>query len=478
MQAMTDISTINIPDHEIKKQLGEGGMATVYLAIHKRLQREVALKIMNPDTASNKAFQKSFVAEGRIVAKLEHPNIVTIYDIDQKNGHFYMSMEVLRKGSLKERLANGKLPISNALRVTAQMADALHYAHSKKYIHRDIKPANIMFRQDGSAVLTDFGIAKIQGTAGEMTQMGYISGTPFYMSTEQGTGSHDMDNRADIYSLGVVFYEMLTGDKPYTGTDTVAILYQHVHADIPTLTGENSVFQSILDKALAKKPDDRFNTIREFSEALYEASKTDAETLLMVPALSSEKIIIQEKPIWPWLVAIAVIGISSIAGTYYYSVSTEEQRIAQEQEKLQQQQQQQAIEQARLKKERETERKLLDAEKRAENYRQEAIRKSMIDDKIKNLLDRAQMLESKRRFFNFSNWSQGCKDYLKSIDGPYDPKNSSENSYKEILALSPDHNKASEALARLKKNRTLSFTGCDDYKSEIEESDTVDKMFD
>ncbi|MCK5812769.1 MAG: serine/threonine protein kinase, partial [Cocleimonas sp.] len=335
-------------------QLGEGGMATVYLAIHKRLQREVALKIMNPDTASNKAFQKSFVAEGRIVAKLEHPNIVTIYDIDQKNGHFYMSMEVLRKGSLKERLANGKLPISNALRVTAQMADALHYAHSKKYIHRDIKPANIMFRQDGSAVLTDFGIAKIQGTAGEMTQMGYISGTPFYMSTEQGTGSHDMDNRADIYSLGVVFYEMLTGDKPYTGTDTVAILYQHVHADIPTLTGENSVFQSILDKALAKKPDDRFNTIREFSEALYEASKTDAETLLMVPALSSEKIIIQEKPIWPWLVAIAVIGISSIAGTYYYSVSTEEQRIAQEQEKLQQQQQQQAIEQARLKKERET----------------------------------------------------------------------------------------------------------------------------
>jgi type II secretory pathway pseudopilin PulG len=475
---MTDISTINIPDHEIKSQLGEGGMATVYLAVHQRLQREVALKIMNPDTASNKAFQQSFMTEGRIVAKLEHPNIVTIYDIDEKNGHFYMSMEVLRKGSLKERLANGKLPISNALRVTAQMADALNYAHNKKYIHRDIKPANIMFRQDGSAVLTDFGIAKIQGTTGEMTQMGYISGTPFYMSTEQGTGSHDMDHRADIYSLGIVFYEMLTGDKPYTGTDTVAILYQHVHADIPTLTGENSVFQSILDKALAKKPDDRFNTIREFSEALYEASKTDAETLLMVPALSSEKIIFVKKPIWPWLVAITVIGVSSIAGTYYYSVSTEEQRIAQEQEKLQQQQEQQVIEQTRLEKERETERKLLDAEKRAENYRQEAIRKIMDKDKIKNLLDRAQMLENKRRFFNFSDWSEGCKDYLKSIDGPYDPKKSSESYYKEILDISPDHSKASEALARLTKNKTLSFTGCDDYKSEIEESDAVDKMFD
>ena len=474
---MTDISTINIPDHEIKSQLGEGGMATVYLAVHKRLQREVALKIMNPDTASNKAFQNSFITEGRIVAKLEHPNIVTIYDIDAQNGHFYMSMEVLRKGSLKERMANGKLPVSNALRVTAQMADALNYAHNKGYIHRDIKPANIMFREDGSAVLTDFGIAKIQGTTGEMTQMGYISGTPFYMSTEQGTGSHDMDHRADIYSLGIVFYEMLTGDKPYTGTDTVAILYQHVHADIPTLTGENSVFQSILDKALAKRPEDRFNTIREFSEALYEASKTDAETLLMVPALSPEKIIIEKKPIWPWLVAIALIGVSSIAGTYYYSVSTEEQRIAQEQEKLQQQKDQQAIEQARLKEKQVTERKLLEAEKRADEYRRNAERERMDKDRITILLDRAQMLENKRRFFNFSHWSQGCKDYLKSIDGPYDPKESSESSYDEILDISPDHSKASEALARLKKNKTLSFTGCDDYKSEIEESDAVDKMF-
>ncbi len=474
---MTDISSINIPDHDIKKQLGEGGMATVYLAVHKRLQREVALKIMNPDTASNKAFQKSFVTEGRIVAKLEHPNIVTIYDIDAQNGHFYMSMEVLRKGSLKERLANGKLPISNALRVTAQMADALHYAHQKGYIHRDIKPANIMFREDGSAVLTDFGIAKMQGTTGEMTQMGYISGTPFYMSTEQGTGSHKMDHRADIYSLGIVFYEMLTGDKPYTGTDTVAILYQHVHADIPTLKGENSVFQPILDKALAKNPDDRFNTIAEFSEALYEASKTDAETLLMVPALSSEKIIIEKKPIWPWLVAIVVIGISGVTGTYYYSKSTEEQRIKIEQEKLQEQKKQQAIEQARLEKERETERKLLEAQKKAAQYQTAAVQKSINEDKIKNLLDHAQVLETKRRFFDFSDWSQGCKDYLKSIDGPYDPKDSSESNYKEILKINPEHSKATEALAQLKKNRTLSFSGCDDYKSEIEESESVDSLF-
>lgn len=474
---MTIISDLHIPDHEIKKQLGEGGMATVYLAVHHRLQREVALKIMNPDTASNKSFQKSFIDEGRIVAKLEHPNIVTIYDIDTKNGFFYMSMEVLRKGSLKERLANGKLPISNALRVTAQMADALSYSHKKGYIHRDIKPANIMFREDGSAVLTDFGIAKMQGTTGEMTQMGYISGTPFYMSTEQGTGSHEIDHRADIYSLGIVFYEMLTGDKPYTGTDTVAILYQHMHGDIPKLTGENVIFQPILDKALAKNPNDRFNAIEEFSQALYDASKTDAETLLMVPALSSEKIIIKERPVWPWLVAIAVIGISGVVGTKYYTKSTEEQRIALETQQLEQQKIAYAKQQKQLEEKQETERKLLEAEKKAEEYRLQAERKRMDEDKINNLLKLAQLREEKRRFFDFSGWSQGCKDYLNSIDGPYDPKDSSEIHYKKILSISPHHDKATEALDRLKKNRTLSFTGCDSYQSEIETSTEVDALF-
>ena len=279
---MSKISTIDIPEYEIKRQLGDGGMATVYLAIHKRLQREVALKIMKPEIASNIGFQNSFMSEGRIVAKLEHPNILKIHDINKKNGYFYISTEVLRKGHLKRRLLNGKLPLSNILKITLQIADALSYAHQQGYIHRDIKPANIMFRENGDAVLTDFGLAKMQGTTGDMTKMGYIAGTPFYMSPEQGTGSSKIDQRADIYSLGIVFYEMLTGDKPYTGMDTVAVLYEHVNTSIPSLHGENTIFQPIVDKALAKKPEDRFNTIEDFATALKKVEKLNinSETII------------------------------------------------------------------------------------------------------------------------------------------------------------------------------------------------------
>ncbi len=317
---MSKISTIDIPDYEIKKQLGDGGMATVYLAIHQRLQREVALKIMKPEIASNTGFQNSFMTEGRIVAKLEHPNILKIHDIDEKNGYFYISTEVLRKGHLKRRLANGSLPFSNVLKIILQIADALSYAHQQGYIHRDIKPANIMFRENGDAVLTDFGLAKMQGTRGDMTQMGYIAGTPFYMSPEQGTGSSKIDQRADIYSLGIVFYEMLTGDKPYTGMDTVAILYEHVNTSIPNLQGENTVFQSIINKALAKKPEDRFNTIEDFATALEKAAKLSlhSETIVQLRTNLASNKTKQTKKIISGLVVISL----SLGAWFYIDKST------------------------------------------------------------------------------------------------------------------------------------------------------------
>ncbi|MGB1011846.1 MAG: protein kinase domain-containing protein [Thiolinea sp.] len=461
---------IKIKDYEIKEPLGEGGMATVYLAIHKRLQREVALKVMKPEASGTKAFQNSFIIEGRTVAKLEHPNIVKIYDIDSDNGHFYMSMEILRKGSLKQRLANGKLPASNALKITAQIASALNAAHNyvdkdsgqKGYIHRDIKPANIMFRDDGSAVLTDFGIAKMQGTTSEMTQMGYIAGTPYYMAPEQATGNHQIDHRADIYSLGIVFYEMLTGDKPFTGSNTVAITYEHVHAPIPKLTGEHSIFQPMLDKALAKKPEERFATIEQFSQELYQASGTDAATLLLkptAPITATEK-----KPVWPWLVAMAVIGFGGITGTYYFSKSHEEKRIAEQQRELARKAEEQkaALDAERLQKEKE-------AAQREEEL------KAL---EVSNLLKQALFLDKeKSRVFNHTNWSPGCKDYLIARDGPYSASDSSEWHYQRILELDPENPTATTALQKIAERIALDFSACDNYKFPSEQTEEIDSLF-
>jgi serine/threonine protein kinase len=313
---MTKITDIKIPDHDIKKILGRGGMATVYLATHHRLHRDVALKVMSSEIALIETHQKSFINEGRTVARLEHPNIVKIHDINAQGNHIYMSTEVLNGGTLKERLTEGKLPISNTLRIIDEMANALDYAHKKSYIHRDIKPANIMFREDGSAVLTDFGIAKIQGEMGDMTQMGYVSGTPYYMSPEQATGQKDIDQRTDIYSLSVVFYEMLAGKKPFTGDNTVAITYGHVHNSIPILEGENSIFQPVLDKGLAKKPEDRFKNTKEFSAAAQKLWQSDGETIFITPIEDDEN-----KNALPfWILATLIISSSVVgAGGYYYA---------------------------------------------------------------------------------------------------------------------------------------------------------------
>lgn len=470
---------IEIPDYLIKESIGEGGMATVYRATHKRLQREIALKIMTSATATTEVFKKNFFIEGRIVAKLDHPNIVKIYDINSYNGHFYMSMELLTKGSLKLRLDNGKLPISNALTITAQIADALNYAHKKGYIHRDIKPANIMFREDGNAILTDFGIAKMQGTTGDLTQMGYISGTPYYMSPEQATGNNEIDNRSDIYSLGVMFYEMLTGTKPFTGSNTVAITYEHVHGSVPALKGENSVFQPIIDKALAKDPKDRFNNIEDFSKALYLASESDAETLLMRPIVLPEQAHTKSKPIWPWIVSILFISCTGIIGTYYYSKSTEEKRIQEKMFELQKQVKQQKADERKKKAEMALQKAQLETEitkRKVEELEIATEKRKILSEKIKNHLSLAGIRNEKRRIFDHSYWSKGCKQYLVDVDGPYDPKDSSEWHNKKVLSLDKGNDTALNALVKINTRKKLEFSDCDGYQRSIKK-DPLEDLF-
>ena len=252
---------MNIPGFKIQRTLGTGGMATVYLAEQISLGREIALKIMAPDLLhADKSFCSRFIKEGRIIAKLRQEHVITIHDIGCIDGStYFMSMEYCAGGTLKDRIKDGSAK-TQALPIIRQIASALGYAHSQGFVHRDIKPANILFRDDGSAVLSDFGIvktiAKTMDDRTQLTQAGWAIGTPEYMSPEQSAGK-DLTGGADLYSLGVVLYEMLTGEKPFTGTDPLSTALQHAQKPIPRLPSEFLSLQPLLDSLLAKDVKER-----------------------------------------------------------------------------------------------------------------------------------------------------------------------------------------------------------------------------
>jgi serine/threonine protein kinase len=240
-------------------------MATVYLAVQDMLHRYVALKVMLPELIRDENFRKSFLSEGSTIASLQHSNIVSIHDIGiTDDSVFYMAMEYLSGGSLRDILTKGKLSYSHIIFILEELASGLSYAHKKGYIHRDIKPGNILFRDNGVAVLSDFGIAKLKGSSGDMTRMGFTQGTLQYMSPEQVTTS-SLDHRSDIYSLGLVFYEMLTGDRSFfTNTSLQNILQR----PIPQLPDEYAFLQTVLDKVLSIKPEERYQDADEFVRAI------------------------------------------------------------------------------------------------------------------------------------------------------------------------------------------------------------------
>jgi serine/threonine protein kinase len=247
----------NIKGYSIKKQLGFGGMSRVYLAYDPKLKRNIAIKVLSPSYSSDNRVTKRFVKEARTAAQLQHSNIISIYDVGKYKDQYYIAMEYLKVG-LKDKINKGNLKNDPeaALKTVRKIAEALLYAHKKGFIHRDIKPDNVMFRDDGTLILLDFGIVKALRSESNLTRTGMSVGTPKYMSPEQ-MRAKKVDERSDIYSLGIVLYEILTGTAPYKTDDLITLAMKHAKGPVPELPRKYEYIQPLLNKMIAKKPSER-----------------------------------------------------------------------------------------------------------------------------------------------------------------------------------------------------------------------------
>jgi len=264
--------------YEILSELGKGAMGVVYTANDPLLHRTVAVKTINMslDAGEIAEYEARFYQEARAAGGLNHPNIVTIYDIGNTGDIAYMAMERLAGRELKQMLAGGRrLPLKIALDTAAQVAEGLAYAHEHGVVHRDIKPANIMIVRDGRVKITDFGIARMRA-AEVRTQTGVTLGSPRYMAPEQVVGGR-ADARADIFSLGVILYEMLAGEAPFTGSDINAMMFQIINFTPPAPSARVAKVPPVLDfiiaKTLAKAPDDRYQDAAELARDLRDCAK-------------------------------------------------------------------------------------------------------------------------------------------------------------------------------------------------------------
>jgi eukaryotic-like serine/threonine-protein kinase len=273
--------------YEIRSQLGVGGMGEVYLAEDTRLHRAVALKFLPAEVASDNKRMQRFNQEAHAISALNHPNIITIYEIEQDAPLPFITTEYIEGVTLRDRMAGGRMRLDEALEVAIQTASALAAAHAKEIVHRDIKPENIMLREDGYVKILDFGLAKLmeqEATSPEAvtqvhTDIGAVIGTARYMSPEQARGL-EIDERTDIFSLGIVLYEMVAGKSPFTGATNMVVVASILKDEPPPLESfivdAPAKLQKVVSRALRKNRDERYQTARELLDDL-KALKQDVE---------------------------------------------------------------------------------------------------------------------------------------------------------------------------------------------------------
>jgi len=263
---MKDLTGTRLGSYEIVERLGGGGMAVVYRAVQQPLGREVALKALSAELFQDEGFVKRFETEAKTLAKLDHPNILPIYDFEVTEGVAFLTMPLIRGGTLRDVLNRGPLDTLTAWRYLREIGDGLQHAHDAGIVHRDLKPTNVLIHSDGRAMLADFGLARGAGQPTHLTTIGLAIGTPGYMAPEQVMG-HEVDRRCDIYAMGVLTFEMLTGRLPFIGSNRMEVAYATVNAPVPSAAKLNNALPDELDlllaKVLAKDPAQRPQTVRD-----------------------------------------------------------------------------------------------------------------------------------------------------------------------------------------------------------------------
>ncbi len=281
---MASLEGQTLGQYKVIAQMGSGGMATVYKAYQERLDRFVAIKMLHEAFQEDQNFLARFEREAKIVARLEHPHIVQVFDFDDYNGRPYLVMKFVEGKTLKAELEDMPLTVDEILRIMPPIADALDYAHGQGVLHRDIKPSNIIVDQHGTPYLTDFGLARMAQVGDSTLSSDVLLGTPHYISPEQAMGNRDLDARTDLYSLGVVLYELVVGRVPFSADTPFAVIHDQIYRPLPKPSSINPeltpAVDAVLEKALAKSPSDRYSTATEMVDAFRRAITTSGVTTL------------------------------------------------------------------------------------------------------------------------------------------------------------------------------------------------------